>query len=250
MPGLPVISYRRPCRCLGVRTLRRRLTITDALPLHHAGNEASAPAGSLATGLEPPVRSPVRHGDRAIALGRRSSARTPAQPCTPSEQALSAQGGAVEGTASRNSQWWNRPYPPGSEEPRAVAQQRGALASLLGHLSAMPTWETYTCWPGSGSGRTSVVQEPMMRFHHRRILKPDYCAGLGVGWLVFIRRSARYSYRYFSESASVCSMSAIVSSGIRSWASVTSAEAGWASAGSHSSGFQAALRSSDLGQCG
>lgn len=59
-----------------------------------------------------------------------------------------------------------------------------------------------------------------------------------------------YSYRYFSESASACSMSAIVNSGIRSWASVTSAEAGWASAGSHSCGFQAALRSSDLGQCG
>ena len=31
-------------------------------------------------------------------------------------------------------------------------------------------------------------------------------------------------------------MSAIVSSGIRSWASVTSAEVGWASAGSHCSG--------------
>ena len=61
---------------------------------------------------------------------------------------------------------------------------------------------------------------------------------------------ARYSYRYFSESASACSMSAIVSSGIRSWASVTSAEVGWASAGSHWSGFQAPLRSSDLGQCG
>lgn len=61
---------------------------------------------------------------------------------------------------------------------------------------------------------------------------------------------ARYSYRYFSESASACSMSAIVSSGIRSWASVTSAEVGWASADSHWSGFQAPLRRSALGQCG
>jgi hypothetical protein len=64
------------------------------------------------------------------------------------------------------------------------------------------------------------------------------------------RCAARYSYRYFSESASVCSMSAIVSSGNRSWASVTSAEVGWASAGIHCSGFQAPLRSSALGQCG
>jgi hypothetical protein len=64
------------------------------------------------------------------------------------------------------------------------------------------------------------------------------------------RCAARHSYRYFSESASACSMSAIVSSGIRSWASVTSAEVGWASAGSHCSGFQAPLRSSALGQCG
>ncbi len=62
--------------------------------------------------------------------------------------------------------------------------------------------------------------------------------------------AARYSYRYFSDSASTRSMSAIVSSGIRSWASVTSAEVGWASAGSHCSGFQAPLRISDLGQCG
>jgi hypothetical protein len=44
-------------------------------------------------------------------------------------------------------------------------------------------------------------------------------------------------------------MSAIVSAGIRSWASVTSAEVGWASAGSHCSGFQAPPRSSALGQC-
>ncbi len=64
------------------------------------------------------------------------------------------------------------------------------------------------------------------------------------------QESACYSYRYFSESASACSMSAIVSSGIRSWASVTSAEVGWASVGSHCSGFQAPLRRSDLGQCG
>ncbi|SER48498.1 hypothetical protein SAMN04487983_101740 [Streptomyces sp. yr375] len=63
-------------------------------------------------------------------------------------------------------------------------------------------------------------------------------------------RASRHSYRYFSESASVCSMSAIVSSGSRSWASVTSAEVGWASAGSHCSGFHAALRRSALGQCG
>ncbi len=63
-------------------------------------------------------------------------------------------------------------------------------------------------------------------------------------------KGASYSYRYFSDSASRCSMSAIVSSGIRSCASVTSAEVGWASAGSHCSGFQAPLRSSDLGQCG
>lgn len=64
------------------------------------------------------------------------------------------------------------------------------------------------------------------------------------------RRQVLYSYRYFSDSSSARSMSAIVSSGMRSWASVTSAEAGWASAGSHSSGFHALLRSSDLGQCG
>lgn len=62
--------------------------------------------------------------------------------------------------------------------------------------------------------------------------------------------SAGYSYRYFSESASACPTSEIVSSGIRSWASVTSAEVGWASAGSHCSGFQAPLRRNDLGQCG
>lgn len=73
--------------------------------------------------------------------------------------------------------------------------------------------------------------------------------GDSAGWWL-TRRSAPYSYRYFSESASACSMSAIVRSGIRSWASVTSAEVGWASAGSHCSGFQAPLRSSDLGQCG
>ena len=60
----------------------------------------------------------------------------------------------------------------------------------------------------------------------------------------------RYSYRNFSESASACSMSEIVSSGNRSWASVTSAEVGWASAGNHCYGFQAPLRRSDLGQCG
>lgn len=74
--------------------------------------------------------------------------------------------------------------------------------------------------------------------------------GDSTGWWFRKRRSAGYSYRYFSESASACSMSAIVSSGIRSWASVTSAEVGWASAGSHWSGFQAPLRRSDLGQCG
>lgn len=43
--------------------------------------------------------------------------------------------------------------------------------------------------------------------------------------------TARHSYRYLNESASACSMSAIVSSGVRSWASVTSAEVGWASVG-------------------
>lgn len=46
-------------------------------------------------------------------------------------------------------------------------------------------------------------------------------------------RPAYYSYRYLSMSTSACSISAIVSPGIRSWASVTSAEVGWASAGSH-----------------
>lgn len=61
----------------------------------------------------------------------------------------------------------------------------------------------------------------------------------GAGWWFSNRWSARYSYRYFSESASACSMSAIVSSGIRSWAGVTSAEVGWTSAGSHCSGSQA-----------
>lgn len=75
-------------------------------------------------------------------------------------------------------------------------------------------------------------------------------SGGSTGWWFSNRRSARYSYRYFSVSASACSMSAIVSSGIRNWASVTSAEVGWASVGSHCSGFQAALRRSALGQCG
>lgn len=74
--------------------------------------------------------------------------------------------------------------------------------------------------------------------------------GGSADWWSGTRRSARHSYRYFSESASACSMSAIVSPGIRSWASVTSAEVGWASAGSHCSGCQAPLRRSDLGQCG
>jgi len=69
-------------------------------------------------------------------------------------------------------------------------------------------------------------------------------------WWFSNRRSARYSYRHFSESASACSMSAIVGSGIRSWACDTSVEARWASDGSHCSGFHAPLRSSDLGQCG
>lgn len=42
------------------------------------------------------------------------------------------------------------------------------------------------------------------------------CWSWGFGGLVVQRLSVLYSYRYFSESASVCSMSAIVSSGIRS----------------------------------
>ncbi|MFJ1898825.1 MULTISPECIES: hypothetical protein [unclassified Streptomyces] len=44
-------------------------------------------------------------------------------------------------------------------------------------------------------------------------------------------------------------MSAIVSSGIHSWADVVPARTGRASTGSHRSGFHAALRRGELGQC-